>query len=303
MFVFETAGSGWAQTGRGIPIIVMGEDSDLKSVKRDSDVFQRVLSELKRQISIDDYYVIDEEMMATDLGWVVRNRRPKEELIEVADLAAKSDNSAYHARAIITFKIRAMTKDTGFGTIAFVRISGEIYDIAARRFIDSYELPPLKFTVRTELTEALGEKAREVAEQLGRTLAEKLTAVSGGTDIVASSNVTTNADTGLVVTYTFTFKQFSTREVLALTDVMESEFAGFIRAASPSGDAGAVVKYGYTTTAGDGELYRWINLLLIDKGLPPDSQVKVIKNGTSFQISKLYDTPASDGETSKCRYC
>ena len=64
-----------AQSGAGIPVIIMGEDSDKRSIPRDSDIFRRVLNELKSQMSRYNFYVIDEEMLAVEFGWKMRKRR------------------------------------------------------------------------------------------------------------------------------------------------------------------------------------------------------------------------------------
>ena len=79
-----------------------------------------------------NFYIIDKEMLAVELGWKVREKA-KTELIQVVDLANKSNNMAYHSKAMVTFKIVALQKDMGFAKKAFVRISGEIYDLQARR--------------------------------------------------------------------------------------------------------------------------------------------------------------------------
>ena len=94
-----------AQSGAGIPVIILGEDSDRRSIPRDSDIFRRVINELKSQMSRYNFYIIDEEMLAVELGWKIRKRRPKTELIQVTDLANKSTNMAYHSKAMVTFKI------------------------------------------------------------------------------------------------------------------------------------------------------------------------------------------------------
>ena len=87
-----------AQSGAGIPVIILGEDSDKRSIPRDSDIFRRVINELKSQMSRYNFYIIDEEMLAVELGWKIRKRRPKTELIQVTDLANKSTNMAYHSK-------------------------------------------------------------------------------------------------------------------------------------------------------------------------------------------------------------
>ena len=106
----------------------------------------------------------------------------------------------------------------------------------------------------------------------------------------------------LVTTYTFTFHNFTTREVLSIAEVMEREFSGFVRARSPEGNSSAF-KYGYVTKASGNELYRWVNLLLMNMGLDPDRQVKFTERGTKIEIDKLFDGPSRQSQTKNCRYC
>jgi len=294
----------FAQSGEGIPIMVLGEDSDPKSVPRSSDIFRRVIIELKRQMARQNFYVIDEEMMAAEFGWKVRDRRPKTELIQVADLATQSGNMSYQARAMVTFKIRAMAKDLGFAKKAFVRISGEIYDIQARRMINSFEPPRMEFPITTELTESVGDHARDIASALGDALKKQLSFASRGSTSASTGGASgRSSGGGMASTYTFTFRNFSTREVYAITDVMEGEFTGFVRAREPQGDSSAF-KYGYVTKASGGKLLRWVNLVLMDMGLDPDSQVKITKQGTKIEIDKLFDQPAAGGQKpAKCKFC
>ncbi len=91
-----------------------------------------------------------------------------------------------------------------------------------------------------------------------------------------------------MTTYSFTFRNFSTREIIEITDIMESEFPGFIRASAPEGSSSSF-NYGYVTKANASKLYRWINLMLIDIGLDPDEQVKMVKRGSKLELNKLFD--------------
>ena len=87
MLIVSCSSTSQAQSGAGIPVIILGEDSDKRSIPRDSDIFRRVINQLKSQMSRYNFYIIDEEMLAVELGWKVRKRRPKTELIQVVDLA------------------------------------------------------------------------------------------------------------------------------------------------------------------------------------------------------------------------
>jgi hypothetical protein len=44
-----------AQSGEGIPIMILGEDSDPKSIPRSSDIVRRVMLELSKQMSRHNY--------------------------------------------------------------------------------------------------------------------------------------------------------------------------------------------------------------------------------------------------------
>ena len=76
---------------------------------------------------------------------------------------------------MVTFKIVALQKDMGFAKKAFVRISGEIYDSQARRFINSYEVPRLEFPIQTELIEDVGDKKKFFLERISKPKTEELT--------------------------------------------------------------------------------------------------------------------------------
>ena len=98
---------------------------------------------------------------------------------------------AYHSKAMVTFKIVALQKDMGFAKKAFVRISGEIYDSQARRFINSYEVPRLEFPIQTELIEDVGDNLRKSFAHTG-------SFVDSSTQIFTA--VTASAPTGVTAT-------------------------------------------------------------------------------------------------------
>ncbi len=64
MFMVSCSSTSQAQSGAGIPVIILGEDSDKRSIPRDSDIFRRVINQLKSQMSRYNFYIIDEEMLA-----------------------------------------------------------------------------------------------------------------------------------------------------------------------------------------------------------------------------------------------
>jgi len=101
-----------------------------------------------------------------------------------------------------------------------------------------------------------------------------------------TANNTQPPNSGLVTTYTIVFRNFTTREVLGITDKMENS-PGFVRWGDPQGDS-SVSYHGYVTRAVGGKLYRYVNDILTEMGFNPDGPVKVIKNGTTFNLDKIF---------------
>jgi len=312
-----------AQQGSDIPIIVMGEDSDPMSVVRSSDIFRRVISELQEQMSRYDFYVIDENILTVELGWQVRERRPITELIQVVQMANQSRDPRLQARAMVVFKIRAAAQNVGFATKAMVRITGDIYDYQARRFIGSWEAPRMEFPAPANCTgmciqEVVGDHARDVAAQVGDVMRKKLAYLTRGAGAPAAQTAPAPAptasapapvaagcpadvDTGLVSTYAVVMRNFTTREYLEIKNVMENEFPCFVTTRNPSGDTTKRI-YGYVSRASASKIEEWLNILLMDMGLNPDSQVKMVVSGTEIMIDKIFgSSPQGPGPNPRFR--
>ena len=58
-----------------VPVLVMSEDEDPTTVKRSSDIFKRVIAELRSSMQRHGFRMIDEESVAVDLGWTIADRR------------------------------------------------------------------------------------------------------------------------------------------------------------------------------------------------------------------------------------
>ena len=311
-----------AQQGTDIPVIIMGEDSDPMSVARSSDIFRRVISMLQEQMSRYDFYVIDEEILAVEMGWQVRERRPKTELMQVVQLANQSRDPRLQAKAMVVFKIRAAAQNVGFATKAMVRITGDIFDYDARRFIGSWEAPRMEFPAPANCTgmciqEVVGDHARDVAAQVGDVLRRKLAYLTRGAGSVSQGGSMPAAtgsapagsvagcpgdiDTGLTTTYAIVMSNFTTREYMQIKDVMEHEFPCFVTTRNPTGDTSKRI-YGYVSRASASKIEEWLNIVLIDMGLDPDSQVKMITSGTEIMLDKIFgSSPQTTGPTPRFR--
>lgn len=278
-----------AEGGEGLPIIVMADDSDPNSVIRSSDIHHRVMTEIQRQFADDDWYVIDENAIAAKMDWKMRDRRPRDELVQVVDLACKSEDATLCGRAMIVFKIRASAKDYGFGTKAQVRLTGDIYDVASNQYLGGWEPMRMEFPAPRKcagvcIEEVVGDHARDIAASLGVVLSEKLAYLDRGDARADQANP--DSDPGLINNYNFTFRNFTMKEILAITDVMETEFPDFLSVRGVSGDA-TVYKYNYASRAKSDDIYKWMNVLLTDMGYDSYEYRVTLRENRLFTVERV----------------
>lgn len=295
-----------AQTGTNIRVLVMGEDSDPSSVKRSSDIYKRVLAELKGSMMRYDFKMVDEEMAAVDLGWRITDRRPKTELMEAAKMLNASTNATHHNRAMVLFRIHATAKDLSFSNKVTTRIDGEIYDMATNQFLDTFELAPAAYSAPADcnsvcISEVVGTKAREIAMNLGDVLGKKLAYLSPSNNSGGSVAGSSNNGYGMVTTYTVTLSHFDTREGLSIIGVMADEFPGYISHNLMTKQS-ALRRYEYVTKAKPYKLEEWLNILLMDMGFDVDKQINIgVENGQIVvdKIIPVTDRPRSDDENNR----
>ena len=293
-----TGFSAHAQTQANIPVIVMPEDSDPRTVRRGSDINKRVIASLKDSMFRHGFRMVDEEMLAVDLGWTIRDRRPKTELIEAAKLANRAAKANLQSRALALYRIHAYKSDAGFATKLQTRINGELYDLDNNTFIGSFELPLAEYPAPAEcaetcIVETVGAKASEIAASIGDVLGSKLAYLSPGPGPgpVPGDPRCQN----MVSSFTLTFKRFGQDEIYQVvntmtnnaSDIVEADrFPCFVRYNLIDSQP-AVSKYSYTTTASRGKLKQWVDLILMDMGLTPNREVAVVVNGNEVLLDKI----------------
>jgi len=299
-----------AQTGNAaIPVLVAGEDEDPTSVKRSSDIFKRVLAELKAGMLQYGFRVVDEEAVVAQLEWKARDRRPKTELIQAAKLMSESGQANTRVRALVLFRIHAATKNVGWATKIMTRIDGEIYDTVTNAFLGTYELPRAEYRAGPDchqdavcVSETVGQKARSIATSLGVALAEKLdylhrTTVSGAADQDGAAPGTATRDFDLLTPYTVALVHFESGQARTILDTMSEEFRG-VESVSLISRKPAVRRYEYLSTAKPHKLEQWLAILLADMGFDVDRDVEVLIDGTEITIENLRaaaEAPGGDG--------
>ncbi len=302
LFVVGFGHSVKAQSNSNIRVMVMGEDSDRNSVRRTSDIFKRVLAELKEGMHRKGFRMVDEEFIAAELGWKVTERRPKTELVQAMKLANNSGKAHLSSRAMMLFRIHASKRKLNFANRIEVRIDGEIYDGLTNEFKGAFEMPRAAYSAPADcsnicISEVVGDHAREIAISIGDVMAEKLAYISpeNGSGSGAGSSA------GMKTTYTIKFKRFNTTEVMEIMHVMSSEFPGYMSHELLQ-KAPSVSSYEYLTTAKATKMDKWVNILLMDLGLTPDKIVVSQLHGTVLTLEKIIAPPARQEPVSDSRF-
>ena len=281
--------------GTNVPVLVVSEDEDPTTVKRSSDIFKRVLAELRAAMQRHGFRMIDEESVAVDLGWTIADRRSKVDLLEAIKLMSKSRDATHQVRAWVLFRIHAQARELSFSTKVQTRIDGEIYDAASNQFLDAFEMPREEYPAPANclesalcISEVVGDRAREIAAGLGEVLAVKLERYSP--PVVADRPVA-GPGHGLLTPYTLTLRYFGNHEALAIVGVMAEEFPGY-RSHEMINKSAAVRRYRYLTTATAAKLEEWLYILLRDMRFNVDRQIAIQIQGTEILVDKLVPTPS-----------
>ena len=287
-----------------VRVLVAGEDEDLGTVRRSDEIFQGVIDELKGVLSRAGFHVIDEDAVAVGLGWKIRDRRPRMDLIGLAKDMNQSDKAAHHVRALVLFSIHVVYDHSPYShTRILVRLRANIYDLASSRFIDThhpkeelYKVSPL-CRHRDGCKSEAGRKARDLAPAFGAGLATKLARYR---DVAASGGGTRKGDVGVIkpagsghgieTPYTVTFNYFDRREAVTIVAVMADEFPGYRSHRLMRTDQ-AVRKYSYRTTAKPAKLEEWLTVLLADMNFDPDKEIRIAIDGTDITVDKIVPTP------------
>ena len=285
-----------------VPVLVVGEDEDPRTIPRSSEIFRNVIAELKAVMSRAGFRVIDEGAVSVDLKWEIRDRRPKKDLIDLAKMLNRSGDATHGVRALVPFAIRVEDKALHAYTRIRIRMSADIYDVASNQFVDAFETEKTYSTLpdctrRSGcITRVAGRRGREVAAIVGAALAAKLARyrdrslqVAPSQPDVATAVKPGNSPHGIETPYTVDFHYFDRREALTIIGVMAEEFPGYKSHRLINTDQG-VRKYAYLTTAGPGKIEEWLAILLADMNFDPDKDVRVAIEGTGITVEKIVAT-------------
>jgi hypothetical protein len=301
------------EPGTGIPIAVVAEDSDPNSVARSSDIFYRVISEMQDSLARENFYVLDEGFMMGALDWKTEDRRARNELAGMMDLACRAGDATICPRAMVIMKIRAFAKDMGYGTRAQVRVSGDVFDRQTNRFLGSWEAPTMVFPAPADCTgvcieEVVGAEARDIAISVGEVLRNKLAryneaeagtaapssvttpAVAPVTGASAQNTVSTDA---LVNRYKIDFKHFGRSEIDEFMSIMTNEFPDFVKIDGIQGPAENRT-VNYATRAPMHKMDEWLGIMLDNLGYLEGHVTIQIISEREILVDRVVGTPAQN---------
>lgn len=276
-----------------VRVLVLGEDGGRYELPRSTGAFERVTVELQEAMRRQGFDVVDEHMIAADLGWWWSERRDKIDLMEVARLANDSERARNRVRAVVTFSIEASLRRLSFTDQYAITVRGRIYDAQSNRYLGAYELPSESFPgpkgcqADTCASQVVGERARDIATSIGAVLARRLSALA---DRGAGAG-RAGGGGGLENVYTVTLRHLDAREAAQVIAVMTEEFPGY-KSHELIRSGADLRKYEYETTASAAKLERWLGMLLLDMGLPPEDKVELVVRDGSISIERMDRAPA-----------
>ncbi len=296
-------------TNTNIPVLIVAEDEDKGSINHCNDVHKRVLAELNGMMQRDGFRMIDEESSRAELNWESsckppyddEDRRSKHTLVSDIKRMISARQAAVPVRAWVLYRIHAQRIPYGSGYDAQVRIVGEIYDAVSNQFLDNFQAERVRFPLPDNcnkpcIYELAGDRASDIAANLGRVLSIKLQRYSPGTSQTGSNEsgpVTGNTGSGscgtLLTPFNVTIRQFDRIEAASIAGVMADEFPCYHSHELLEG--GEVVRrYAYNTKAKSLKLEEWLVILLDDMGYGTrDYSIQI--TGNNIVLTKLLPTP------------
>ena len=278
--------------GAGIPVLVIIDDEARFALKRSTYISRRFLAELAGAMPRHGLRMVDAESVAGDLGWRLRDRTPRPELLEAVEEMGESHEAEHFHRASLLLQLRVMGQQRTFAVVLSLQVDGEVRAVPSTHVVDAIEIPPMTFPAPADcmssMTECIngivGDRTKGIARDLAVALARVLQRHPGVQPRDARSGW-----------YLVTLRNFSDGEALTILGVMSEEFPGF-RSVELVRKSPGRRTYEYLTTATAAKLDEWLGILLRDMGFDTDGEVAVTVDGAEIVIEKA--SPAASGDAS-----
>ena len=134
------------------------------------------------------------------------------------------------------------------------------------------------------LSEVVGDRARDIAQNLGTGLALKLKAYTSPTQ--RDDPGMADDGYGLEETYSITLRNFDDDDARYIVGNMTAEFTGY-RSLSVIEKSLRVQRYRYVTTAKSFKLEEWFAQLVRELGFEPQREVLIAVRGTTIGLERI----------------
>jgi hypothetical protein len=217
---------------KSITMVIIGEDSDKNAIKRSSEVYKRVVTELQQSLIDNKIYVIDEDMISARLGFKYSENRDKQDLIKALSIANSTNDARVRSRFGVIFAIFPNIQEMSITRKISVRLRGQIFDLRNQRALSSFEVKSQKFisvpidsSICNDLCieEKIGDLSIALSSNLGKTLIEKFNdLIAKEVEETGSSKKDISKEV-LVNTYTIGFKNISKEKIKKAIELIENE--------------------------------------------------------------------------------
>ncbi len=282
----------------GVRVLVAADDADPNSIVRSSDIYHRLQIPLNDEMNRFGYTTLFQDAVAAELDWPIKDRADKRQSIQMMKDACTSRKATLCPRVLILVKTRASaTKRSHGGTVAEVRMTGELIDANTNAYLGGWEAPTLDFPAPAEcgnicIENVVGDNARKVALNLADTLRKKLDSEAIRPASVRSTGAVTGSDAGtadgLVNNYVIEFERFQMDEILPMQSIIENEFPKTLQVSNLAGSSG-FYSLNASSRAPANKIIEWLHQMMDSRGYDRDV-IKINASGDgTFKIERIVD--------------
>lgn len=215
-----------------LSMVVIGEDSDKNAVKRSSEIYKRVVTELQQSLIDKKIYVVDEDMISARLGFNYSENRNKQDLIKALSIANSTNDARVRSRFGVVFAIFPNIQEMSVTKKISVRLRGQIFDLRNQRALSSFEVKSQKFisipkdpSICNDLCEEekIGDLSISLSSNLGSTLIEKLEGLIAAEDEKTVANKKESSKEPLINTYTVVFINITKENIKKAISQIEND--------------------------------------------------------------------------------
>ena len=238
-------------------VLVMGDDGDLDTVARNNRIFNRVLAAPEDRLHFGGYDTWNERAITGTNFVQDRVTRSEIELIEIARLVQTPPIDV-----LVSFSIYPNATQTRTTTLISARITGKMLSMPDGRHLGGFEVDsPDNWTApfdcdRDCILEAVGDKARILAQSLGEVLVTMLDDQTRGGPVAVAAG----APVALSRNFNLAFNGFTEDDTRLIEEYLVS-FTGY-QSHSTIYAAPRVIEWAYKTTDDSAEIVRKLNVML-----------------------------------------